>query len=135
MTTLAQGELPGRAGAGARWLVSDVELAGSASSRAPALTPRGVIPRVPIGANRSHGNGFTPGRGCAHGGDRRLAAGLAAVLAMYLVTGAGGGIGSVSRQVVELLLEDGQPCARWCVATTTGQRHFASWVPRWSSVI
>ena len=28
---------------------------------------------------------------------------------MYLVTGAGGGIGSVSRGVVELLLDDGQP--------------------------
>ncbi len=28
---------------------------------------------------------------------------------MYLVTGAGGGIGSVSRQVVALLLEDGRP--------------------------
>src|ERR1700709_2849179 len=28
---------------------------------------------------------------------------------MYLVTGAGGGIGSVSRQVVGLLLDDGQP--------------------------
>ena len=28
---------------------------------------------------------------------------------MYLVTGAGGGIGSVSRAVVELLLDDGQP--------------------------
>lgn len=27
---------------------------------------------------------------------------------MYLVTGAGGGIGSVSRGVVELLLDDGQ---------------------------
>src|SRR6185436_13881869 len=30
-------------------------------------------------------------------------------LAMYLVTGEGGGIGSVSRQVVELLLDDGGP--------------------------
>ena len=29
-------------------------------------------------------------------------------LAMYLITGAGGGIGSVSRGVVELLLDDGQ---------------------------
>ena len=28
---------------------------------------------------------------------------------MYLITGAGGGIGSVSRQVVELLLDDGKP--------------------------
>ncbi len=28
---------------------------------------------------------------------------------MYLITGAGGGIGSVSRRVVELLLDDGEP--------------------------
>jgi uncharacterized protein YbjT (DUF2867 family) len=28
---------------------------------------------------------------------------------MYLITGAGGGIGSISRQVVELLLDDGKP--------------------------
>jgi uncharacterized protein YbjT (DUF2867 family) len=28
---------------------------------------------------------------------------------MYLITGAGGGVGSVSRRVVELLLDDGEP--------------------------
>ena len=55
---------------------------------------------------------------------------------MYLITGAGGGVGSVSRAVVELLLDDGRArCGRWCIATTTAPTNCGRWAPRLSSAI
>ena len=55
-------------------------------------------------------------------------------LTVYLITGAGGGIGSVSRGVVELLLDGGQHGARdGASRRRPGRRDFASSAPRSSS--
>ena len=54
---------------------------------------------------------------------------------MYLVTGAGGGIGSVSRGVVELLLDDGRAVRAMVHRDDDRATHFASSAPRSSSAI
>ena len=48
----------------------------------------------------------------------------------YLITGAGGGGGGVSRLVVEQLLSHGEPCGRWCTATTHAPTRYAHLEPK-----
>ena len=52
---------------------------------------------------------------------------------MYLVTGAGGGVGSVSRQVAEHLLDDGEPVRAMVHRDDARADEFGNWVPTWSS--
>jgi hypothetical protein len=48
----------------------------------------------------------------------------------YLITGAGGGIGGVSRRVVEQLLSHGRPCGPWCTVTTPARTRCAHLEPK-----
>ena len=54
---------------------------------------------------------------------------------MYLITGAGGGIGSVSRGVVELLLDDGKHVRAMVRRDEAGRTDFANSAPKSSSAI
>jgi len=48
----------------------------------------------------------------------------------YLITGAGGVVGGVSRLVIEQLLSHGEAVRAWCTATTPALTRCALWGPR-----
>ena len=54
---------------------------------------------------------------------------------MYLITGAGGGVGSVSRRVVELLLDDGEHVRAMVHRDDDRADQLGRWARRLSSAI